>query len=144
MDRNHACSTPRRVTHLLNLAAVILVLFVASCSDAALPTAPTDPQTNVPPTTTTKSAFIGNIMDAATHRRCIPNGQAEIIGGPAAGTVYAQNLDHCEDPGAGFNIEGLTLGSVLRLRVSAPGYVTLEADYVVVGHSVDINLDRVQ
>ncbi|MCA1790981.1 MAG: hypothetical protein LC667_14330, partial [Thioalkalivibrio sp.] len=89
----------------------------------------------------TTGSFHGNIMDADTHRMCIDNARAEIISGPRSGTIYPQNRDYCEESSSGFAINDLPVGTVLRLRASAPGYTSAEGDFVIAssGWSVDIN-----
>jgi hypothetical protein len=123
-------------------AGCLAMLSVASCSEDYLPTAPPAP---TPPVSTTGS-FTGNILDADTHRMCIDDARAEIISGPRSGTIYPQNLAYCDDPGGGFTISDLPLGSGLRLRASAPGYTSVEGDFVIAssGWSVDINLKRAE
>ena len=134
----------RQSARLIRAMGLLTLLAVASCSKDAY--SPTDPTAGAPPTppVSTTVSFAGNIMDADTFRACIDHAQAEIIAGPASGTVYPQNRDYCEDPGAGFVINGLTVGDVLRLRVSAPGYTTVERDFAIVrpSPSIDINLKR--
>lgn len=127
------------------IAGSLAMLSLASCSETNLPTAPTEPPASpAPPPVSSKGSFIGNIMDADTHRACIANAQAEIIAGPSSGTIYPQNLEYCEDPGAGFVINDLPVGAVLRLRASAPGYTSVESDFVIApsASSIDINLKR--
>jgi len=81
---------------------------------------------------------------ADTHRVCIENAWAEIIAGPSSGMIYPQNLSYCDDPGAGFVINNLPVGAVIRLRASAPAYTSVERDFVIVpsASSIDINLKR--
>ena len=127
-------------------AGSLAMLAVASCTESYSPTVPTAPPAPPPPPMRTTSSFTANIMDADTHRVCIENAWAEIIAGPSSGTVYRQNRDYCEDPGAGFTINDLPIDSVLRLRASAPGYTSVERDFVIVrsGFSIDINLKRAE
>lgn len=128
---------------LFVFAGSLAMLAVASSSEGYLPTAPTAPPPTPPPVSSNGS-FVGNIMDADTHRMCIDNARAEIIGGPSSGTIYPQNREYCEDPGGGIVINDLPVGSVLRLRASAPGYTSVERDFVIArsGWSIDINLKR--
>lgn len=134
---------------VLSVFAVSLAMFaLLSCSDYQSPTAPgpTPIPTPIPKPTppVSNGSFTGNIMDVDTHRACIENGRAEMIAGPFSGTVYLQNQQLCEDPGAGFVINDLPVGVVITLRVAAPGYLSAERDFLIVGHggSVDINLKR--
>jgi hypothetical protein len=122
-------------------AGALAVLTVASCSETY--TSPTFPTRPTPPVIGNGS-FIGNIMDVDTRRVCIENARAEIIAGPSSGTTYPQNLDSCEDPGAGFVINDLPVDAVVRLRASAPGYTSVERDFVISqsARSIDINLKR--
>jgi hypothetical protein len=122
-------------------AGSLAMLAVASCSETYSPTAPAGSPT---PPVSSNGSFIGNIMDADTHRMCIDNARAEIIAGPSSGTVYPQNLDSCEDPGSGFVINDLPVGAVVRVRASAPGYTAVERDFVIMrsASSIDINLKR--
>ena len=127
---------------VLAFAGSLAVLAVASCSESYSPTAPAPPP--IPPGVTGNGSFLGNIMDADTHRVCIANAQVEVIAGPGSGAIYPQNRDYCEDPGAGFVINDLPVGAVIRLRASAPGYTSLERDFVIAqsASSIDINLKR--
>ena len=124
------------------LTGSLAMLVAASCSESYLPTAPAAP--SAPPPLSSTSSFSGNIMDADTHRVCIEDAWAEVIAGPSSGTIYRQNREYCEDPGSGIVINDLPVDSVLRLRASAPGYTSVERDFVIVrsGFSIDINLKK--
>ncbi len=126
-------------------AGSLAILLFASCSEGFSPTAPSAPTPTPTPERTT-SSFVGNIMDADIFRKCIENARAEIIAGPLSGTIYPQNLELCGDPGAGFSINDLPIGAVLTLRASAPGYTSVERDFVIArfAHSIDINLKRAE
>lgn len=132
----------RRVRSMF--AGSLAMLAIASCSESYSPTAPAAPTAPPAPPVSSSSSFVGNVMDADTHRMCIENARAEIIAGPSSGAIYPQNLELCEDPGAGFVIDGLPVGAVMRLRVSAPGYTSVERDFVILRSpsSIDINLKR--
>ena len=125
-------------------ATSLIVLVLASCSESYSPTAP-PPTSTTPPTGPVGSSgsFVGNIMDVDTHRACIPNAWAESL---SSGVVYRQNFESCEDSSIGFVINNLSVGSVLRLRLSAPGYISVERDFLISqgGGSVDINLKRAE
>ena len=124
----------------LVFAASLIVLVLTSCSESYSPTAP--PSTPTGPVGSTGS-FVGNIMDVDTHRACIANARAESL---SSGAIYLQNFESCEDSSAGFVINDLSVGAVLRLRLSAPGYISVERDFLISQGrgSVDINLKRAE
>lgn len=124
----------------LVFATSLIALVLTSCSESYSPTAP--PPTTSPPVGSSGS-FVGNIMDVDTHRACIPNAWAESL---SSGVVYRQNFESCEDSSIGFVINDLSVGALLRLRLSAPGYISVERDFLISqgGGSVDINLKRAE
>lgn len=143
MSANLTFAVKRRVFHARLIS--LFLIAAASCSEYRSPTSPVAGSPPPPPPAASVGSFYGNIMDGDTHRMCIKDARAEIIAGPSSGNVYPQNLEVCEDPGGGFAIHNLPLGAVIRLRASAPGYTSVERDFIITrgGSSIDINLKRV-
>lgn len=151
MSRNQRNSLPGRRARfdLPRMAAIAIAVLVLAafnaCNESSLPTAPPPPTQSTPPQAPrTTSDFTGNIMDADTNRVCIPNARVEVLAGPLSGKVYAQNLEWCEESSLGFTINDLPIGSVLSLRLSAPGYTSADRDFVIQSSagSIDVQLKR--
>jgi len=128
------------VRALFVFASSLAMLLIASCANDDSPTAPIE---SVPG----NGWFNGEILDSETGV-CIGGAQAEVIAGRLAGTVYPQ-IRECQQFESGFQVTGLPVGEVLRLRASAAGYASVELDAVIepIGNQArftDITLKRVQ
>ncbi|HUF08902.1 MAG TPA: hypothetical protein VMO47_06260 [Rhodothermales bacterium] len=101
-------------------------LFLASlgCSNEYSPTAP---RPNAPPS---QDAHIAGNVYAEVENNCPENASVEVLDGPRAGLRVVQDFKTCVEEGNGwfsFWISDLPPATAVRLRASAPGYVSREA-----------------
>jgi hypothetical protein len=102
---------------------VFTMLVLLGCSrETAAPTAPTTPA----PPESSSSAYVW-VMVAGESGVCIPDATVQVVAGQARGQSHTQT-EPCDvwGYGGGITFNGLTPGTGMTLRASAPGYTAQE------------------
>jgi hypothetical protein len=115
--------------HLLESALILLAVTIG-CNEHQLPTAPSPPQTGLPPTVSDEVWIAGGVYDAS--QKCLDGAEIAVIDGGGAG---ARTVNVCASGSIGYAyvIKGMHEGAAVTLRVARAGFVTQQRQLTLHG-----------